>query len=109
MTIKVRDLFSDGNAFALMGKCRGAAKKAGWSAERLKAFSDDCMSGDYNHLLTVVFKDFDELDEDEGDEETFMCKSCEQEYPESERADGTMRVCQTCDSEEDEELEETTP
>lgn len=49
----------DGNAFAIIGACRTAAKKAGWTKEQLEALTKDMISGDYNHLLTVALDRFD--------------------------------------------------
>jgi hypothetical protein len=65
MTIKVKGLFDDGNAFSILGKAQRAARQAGWTKEKLDAFRTDAMSGDYDHLLQTVMKDFDELDEEE--------------------------------------------
>ena len=50
---------TDGNAFAIMGACRKAARKAGWSAEQVKLVMDDMMAGDYDHLLQTAMKNFD--------------------------------------------------
>jgi predicted CoA-binding protein len=44
----------DGNAWSLMGAFSQAAKKQGRSKEEIKAVMDDCMSSDYNHLLSVL-------------------------------------------------------
>jgi hypothetical protein len=44
----------DGNAFSLMGAFRKQAKKEGWTDEEIKVVLDDCMSGDYNHLLSTL-------------------------------------------------------
>ena len=64
--IAVRDLFGNGNAFALIGKCMRAARKAGWSAEKCAQFNKQATSGDYDHLLQLVLKDFDDLSNDEA-------------------------------------------
>ena len=50
---------SDGNAFAVIGKARRVAKKAGWSEEEIKNFQDEAMSGDYNNLLRTCAKYFE--------------------------------------------------
>lgn len=42
---------TDGNAFAILGKVKGALSKAGASTDEVKLFLDEAMSGDYNHLL----------------------------------------------------------
>jgi len=49
----------DGNAFAVMGTCRRAAKKAGWSETDWKKVQDEMMSGDYDHLLRTAMKHFE--------------------------------------------------
>ena len=49
----------DGNAFAILGKARGAARRAGWSAEKTTALIDEATSGDYNHLLATMMENFD--------------------------------------------------
>lgn len=67
--IPVPDLYRDGNAFAIIGKCRRAAKKAGWTPEQLTKFGEDCRSGDFDHLLQVVGASFEEQDEDEFEDE----------------------------------------
>jgi hypothetical protein len=41
----------DGNAMFLIGAVRGALKRAGNDPEVLTAFSDEAMSGDYDHVL----------------------------------------------------------
>jgi len=50
---------SDGNAFAIMGKCARAARRAGWTKEQIAAFQSECMSGDYDNLLQTAMKYFD--------------------------------------------------
>jgi hypothetical protein len=47
---------TDGNAFALMGKVNRALQGADVSKELRDEFMDECMSGDYNHLLRVCMK-----------------------------------------------------
>ena len=49
----------DGNAFAIMGACKQAARKAGWTSEQGDALMKEMMSGDYNHLLGVAMNNFD--------------------------------------------------
>lgn len=49
----------DGNAFAIMGACKKAAKGAGWSDEDWKAVQQEMMSSDYDHLLQVAMKYFE--------------------------------------------------
>lgn len=49
----------DGNAFAILGACHKAARKAGWSKERLAEFNAKATSGDYDHLLGTAMEYFD--------------------------------------------------
>ncbi len=71
----VRLAGKDGNAFAIMGRVVAGLRKAGNSKEIIDAYTEDAMSGDYNHLLRVSMDhvDFDYDDdayyEDEEEEE----------------------------------------
>ena len=56
---KVKLTGKDGNAFNLLGLCRIAGKKAGYTSEQLKAFSDEATSGNYDHLLQTCMKWFE--------------------------------------------------
>lgn len=44
----------DGNAFSLLGSFQRAARKQGWSKDEIDLVLNECMSGDYNHLLTTL-------------------------------------------------------
>jgi len=46
----------DGNAFSIIGTVRKALRRAGATEEQLKEFSDDAMSGDYDHVLQTCMK-----------------------------------------------------
>ena len=48
----------DGNAFAVLGRCREAARDAGLSDEEITAFMDEAMAGDYDHLLQTAMRWF---------------------------------------------------
>jgi hypothetical protein len=52
--IKLNLVGLDGNAFSLMGAFRRAARKQGRTPEEIKAVLDDCMSGNYDHLLQTL-------------------------------------------------------
>jgi hypothetical protein len=41
----------DGNALVLIGAVRSGLRRAGNSPEVLKAFSEEAMSGDYQHVI----------------------------------------------------------
>ena len=53
----------DGNAFSLMGAFKRAARKQGWTEEEVKVVLDDCMTGDYNHLLCTLIANTESEDE----------------------------------------------
>ena len=57
---------ADGNAFAILGKCTRAARRAGWPKDDIDAFRTEAMRGDYDHLLVTVTEHFDL--EPEGDD-----------------------------------------
>jgi hypothetical protein len=44
----------DGNAFALMGAFARAARKEGWTKEKIEAVMTEAQSGDYNNLIRVL-------------------------------------------------------
>ena len=50
---------NDGNAFVILGSCSRAARKAGWSKDQIKTFTDEATSGDYDNLLCTCMKYFD--------------------------------------------------
>jgi len=45
----------NGNAFAILGKVNKALRRAGYP-EQAKAYMDEAMSGDYDHLLQVTMQ-----------------------------------------------------
>ncbi len=55
----VKMVGEDGNSFAILARCRRAAQQSGWPAEQLQRFIDEATSGDYDHLLATVMKQFD--------------------------------------------------
>ncbi len=58
----------DGNAFALLGKCRTMFRQAGKLA-LWDEFYKKATSGDYKHLLATVMEYFDLVSKEELDEE----------------------------------------
>jgi hypothetical protein len=56
--VDVQLVGEDGNAFAILGICQRAARQQGVSAEEVKAFMQEAMAGDYNHLLVTCQKWF---------------------------------------------------
>ena len=57
--IRVKLVGEDGNAFAILGHCQRAARKAYLPEDEIKAFIAEAKSGDYNHLLTTCMRWFD--------------------------------------------------
>ena len=49
----------DGNAFAVLGRCRQAAQEAGLSEDEIAAFMEEAMAGDYDHLLRTAMRWFE--------------------------------------------------
>ncbi len=47
---------NDGNAFAVIGACVKALKRAKYPAEKITAFRDEATSGDYDNLLRVCMR-----------------------------------------------------
>lgn len=56
---KVRLVGEDGNAYAILGACHRAARKAGWTKAQIDDFTARATAGDYDALLRVVMTDFD--------------------------------------------------
>ena len=52
--VRVRLVGEDGNAFAILGRCAVAMRKAGWSENEIQEFNAECEKGDYQHLLMTV-------------------------------------------------------
>lgn len=51
----VKLIGEDGNAFAIIGKCKRALKKAGMH-EEAEAFVKEATAGDYNGVLAAAMK-----------------------------------------------------
>lgn len=49
----------DGNAFAVLGRCRGAARDAGISEDEIAVFMAEAVAKDYNHLLQTAIRWFE--------------------------------------------------
>ena len=54
--IEVQLTGKDGNALNLMSIVRNALRRAHVPAEEVDEFLDECMSGDYQHLLTTCMQ-----------------------------------------------------
>jgi hypothetical protein len=58
--VVMRLVGEDGNAFAILGRFRRAARAAGWTPDEIEAVYDEATSGDYDHLLATILKHVDE-------------------------------------------------
>lgn len=56
--IHVQLVGKDGNAFAIIGACTKAARRAHVIDSDIKKFQDEAMSGDYDHLLRTCMEWF---------------------------------------------------
>ena len=56
---QVKMVGEDGNAFAILGRCFKAARRAGWTEEQRNKFQKEATSRDYNHLLKTVMEYFE--------------------------------------------------
>jgi hypothetical protein len=52
--VKLRLVGLDGNAWSLMGAFSAQARNEGWNRDQIAAVIDECMSGDYDHLLCTL-------------------------------------------------------
>ena len=57
--IIVKLVGEDGNAFAILGKCRAAMRAHGLSPDEIDAFFAEATAGDYDHLLATAMRWFD--------------------------------------------------
>ena len=57
--VKVELVGTNSNAFAILGACSKAAKRAGLSKEEIDEFMAETKSGDYDHLLQTCMEYFD--------------------------------------------------
>lgn len=52
--VKMKLVGEDGNAYAILGRFKLAAKRQGWTDDQIKTVLDKAMSGDYNNLLSTI-------------------------------------------------------
>lgn len=57
--IKVKLTDNDGNAFMILGLCLREAKTAGLEKHEMRAFRDEAMKGDYDHLILTAARWFE--------------------------------------------------
>lgn len=60
VTLKLVGL--NGNAFVLMGAFQQQARKEKWTKEEIDEVLQECMSGDYDHLLATLMNHTQEED-----------------------------------------------
>ena len=46
----------DGNAFSLMGAFQKQARNEGWDQDEINQVLEECMSGDYDHLVQTLME-----------------------------------------------------
>lgn len=56
--VDVKLVGEDGNAFAILGICQRAARQQGVPDLEIKAFMQEAMAGNYDHLLATCQKWF---------------------------------------------------
>ena len=54
MNVKLELYGIDGNAFALMGAFKSAARRQGFEQNEVDKVIEECKSGDYDHLLQTL-------------------------------------------------------
>lgn len=52
--VTVQLVGEDGNAFAIMGRVKSALRDAGVTKEEIDKYTEESMSGDYDHLLRTA-------------------------------------------------------
>lgn len=61
--IPVPNLWDDGNAFAILAKCRRASTRRQWTDVEWEDFSRKAKEKDFDHLVQVVMSKFEEADD----------------------------------------------
>lgn len=56
--LRLKLVGEDGNAYAIMGRARALLRRSG-RADLVREFTEECTSGDYNHLLQTCMKYFE--------------------------------------------------
>ena len=54
----VKLIGQDGNAFAIIGACQRAARRAGWDKAKIDKIIEEMTSGDYNKVLCTAMNYF---------------------------------------------------
>ena len=56
VAVMVKLAGEDGNAFAIIGRCMRAMRRAGWGTTEIRDFEAEATSGNYDHLLATVME-----------------------------------------------------
>jgi hypothetical protein len=67
--VQVKLVGEDSNAFAILGRCMKAMRRAGWGTTEIREFEAKATSSDYNHLLATVLEYCEDEDSIEEEEE----------------------------------------
>ena len=54
--VKLKLVGLNGNAFALMGAFKRQAERERWTRDEIKQVIDQCLAGDYDHLLVTLME-----------------------------------------------------
>jgi len=52
--VEIQLLGQDGNAFMMIGRTMAALRRHGVPSDEIKAFSEEAMSGDYDHVIQTI-------------------------------------------------------
>ena len=62
--VRMRLVGEDGSAFAILGRFRQAARRAGWKQTDIQRVLETAMSGNYDHLLATIVRHVEEPEEE---------------------------------------------
>ncbi len=62
-TVQMNLVGLDGNAFSLMGAFSSNARRQGWTKDEVDTVINECMSGDYDNLISVLVAHTEEVDD----------------------------------------------
>lgn len=62
---------ADGNAFSILGRFKGEARRQGWDSESISKVIAHARSGDYNNLLVTISSFVEDIGEEEEEDEYY--------------------------------------
>ena len=62
-TVQMNLVGLDGNAFSLMGAFSRNARQQGWAKEEIDTVLNECMSGSYDNLISILVAHTEEVDD----------------------------------------------